>query len=258
MHKITMKAAMAACFLFGATMTTTVANSAEMMSFPKKDWSWQGVFGTYDRGQLQRGLQAYKSVCAACHGLKFIAFRNLTDLGYSAAEIKAFAKTIEVTNKEPNDEGEIFKRPGRTDDYFPDPFPNKQAARAGNNGAFPPDLSLVVESRVGGADYLYALLTGYSEPPKGVKLGEGMSYNKAFPGHQIAMPPPLADGAVEYKDGTKPTVAQIATDVTAFLAWASEPNMEARKSMGIKVMLFLFAFLFVLIGMKRRTWANVH
>ena len=115
-----------------------------------------------------------------------------------------------------------------------------------------------MESRVGGADYLHALLTGYTDPPKGVKLGDGMYYNKAYPGHQIAMPAPIMDDSVEYKDGTKPTVNQIATDVTAFLAWASEPNMEARKSMGIKVMLFLFAFLFVLIGMKRRTWSNVH
>ena len=256
MSRLTIKASLAVIFLFGAT--TTAANSAETLSFPKKDWSWQGVFGTYDRSQLQRGLQAYKSVCAACHGLKFIAFRDLMDLGYSAAEIKAFAKTIEVTNTEPNDEGEIFKRPARAADYFPDPFPNKQAARAANNGAYPPDLSLVVESRVGGADYLHALLTGYTDPPKDVKLGDGMYYNKAYPGHQIAMPAPIMDDSVEYKDGTKPTVNQIATDVTAFLAWASEPNMEARKSMGIKVMLFLFAFLFVLIGMKRRTWSNVH
>ena len=256
MPRLTMKVALAITFLFGAT--TTEANSAEIVSFPKKEWSWQGIFGTYDRSQLQRGLQAYKSVCAACHGLKFIAFRDLIDLGYSAAEIKAFAKTIEVTNKEPNDEGEIFKRPARAADYFPDPFPNKQAARAANNGAYPPDLSLVVESRVGGADYLHALLTGYTDPPKGVKLGDGMYYNKAYPGHQIAMPAPIMDDSVDYKDGTKPTVNQIATDVTAFLAWASEPNMEARKSMGIKVMLFLFAFLFVLIGMKRRTWSNVH
>ena len=256
MPRLTMKVALTITFLFGAT--TTAANSAEIVSFPKKEWSWQGVFGTYDRSQLQRGLQAYKSVCAACHGLKFIAFRDLMDLGYSAAEIKTFAKTIEVTNKEPNDEGEIFKRPARAADYFPDPFPNKQAARAANTGAYPPDLSLVVESRVGGADYLHALLTGYTDPPKGVKLGDGMYYNKAYPGHQIAMPAPIMDDSVEYKDGTKPTVNQIATDVTAFLAWASEPNMEARKSMGIKVMLFLFAFLFVLIGMKRRTWSSVH
>ena len=256
MPRFTMKAALAVTFLFSAM--TTAANSAEIVSFPKKDWSWQGVFGTYDRSQLQRGLQAYRSVCAACHGLKFIAFRDLMDLGYSAAEIKAFAKTVEVTNEEPNDEGEIFKRPARAADYFPDPFPNKQAARAANNGAYPPDLSLVVESRVGGADYLHALLTGYTDPPKGLKLGDGMYYNKAYPGHQIAMPAPIMDGSVEYADGTKPTVNQIATDVTAFLAWASEPNMEARKSMGIKVMLFLFAFLFVLIALKRRTWSNVH
>lgn len=254
MHNKTLKAALAACLLFCATAAT----AAEKMTYEKQDWSWQGVFGTYDRAQLQRGLQVYKEVCAACHALDYVAFRNLTDLGYSKKEIQAFAKTFEVTNAEPNDEGEIFKRPGRPDDYFPAPFPNEQAARAANNGAFPPNLSLMVEARAAGADYVYALMTGYKNAPKGVTMNEGMSYNTAFSGHQIAMAPPLAAGAVEYKDGTKPTIAQMATDVTAFLAWASEPNLEERKKMGLKVMLFLFAFLAILVAMKRRTWSDVH
>ena len=249
-----MKAALLACVLFGATAAT----ASGPMVYEKQNWSWQGIFGIYDRGQLQRGLQVYKAVCATCHSLKYVAFRNLSDLGYSENEIKAYAKTFEVNNAEPNAEGAMFKRPGRSDDYFPSPFPNDNAARAANNSALPPNLSLIVEARAGGADYLYALLTGYKAAPKGTKMNEGMSYNTAFTGHQIAMPSPLSDGAVEYKDGTKPTIKQMATDVTAFLAWASEPNLEKRKSMGIKVMLFLFAFLFVLIAMKRRTWADVH
>ncbi|HAA93198.1 MAG TPA: cytochrome c1 [Rhodospirillaceae bacterium] len=250
----TLKAALAACLLFSATAAT----AAEKLTYEKQDWSWQGIFGTYDRAQLQRGLQVFKEVCAACHALNYVAFRNLSDLGYSKKEIQAFAKTFEVTNAEPNDEGEIFKRPGKSNDYFPPPFPNVQAARAANGGAYPPNLSLMVEARANGADYIYALMTGYKEPPKDVKMNEGMSYNVAFPGHQIAMGPPLSEGSVEYADGTKPTLNQLATDVTAFLAWAAEPNLEARKRMGFKVLLFLFAFLAILIAMKKRTWADVH
>ena len=198
----TMKAALVACALFGAAGAT----ASEPMAYEKQNWSWQGIFGTYDRGELQRGLQVYKAVCAVCHSLKYVAFRNLSDLGYSEIEIKAFAKTFEVDNAEPNAEGAMFKRPGRSDDYFPSPFPNDNAARAANNSALPPNLSLIVEARPGGADYLYALLTGYKAAPKAMKLNEGMSYNTAFTGHQIAMPPPLSDGVVEYKDGTKPTI----------------------------------------------------
>ena len=254
MHIKALKAALAACLLFGASAAT----AAEKMTYEAQNWSWQGIFGTYDRGQLQRGLQVYKEVCAACHALDYIAFRNLADLGYSKKEIQAFAKTFEVTNEEPNSDGEIFQRPGKANDYFPSPFPNEQAARAANNGAYPPNLSLMVEARANGADYLYALMTGYKDAPKGVTLYEGMSYNTAFPGHQIAMAAPLSEGAVEYKDGTKATVAQMATDVTAFLAWAAEPNLEERKKMGFKVMLFLVAFLIILVAMKRRTWADVH
>ena len=232
-------------YLFGASY----AMAAGPIKHEPRDWSWQGVFGTYDRAQLQRGLQVYKEVCSGCHALKYVAFRNLVDLGYTKQGIRAFAKTFEVTNAEPNDEGEKFTRPGRLTDYFPSPFPNEQAARAANNGAYPPNLSLMVEARPSGADYLYALLTGYQDPPKGMQIGEGMNYNSAYPGHQIA---------IEYSDGTKATVEQMATDVTAFLAWTAEPNLEERKSMGLKVMLFLFVFLAILIAMKRRTWADVH
>ena len=224
---------------------------------PKQDWSFEGIFGTYDRASAQRGLQVYKEVCAGCHSLDQIYYRNLADIGYSTAAIKAFAAEEEVQDG-PDSEGEMYMRPARPSDHFVRPFPNDNAARAGNNGAFPPDLSLMVEARVGGPNYLHALLTGYSDPPSGKTVMEGMSYNKYFPGNQIAMPPPLLDDAVEYSDGTKATVEQMSRDIVTFLAWTSEPNMEERKSMGVKVMLFLFVFTGLLVAVKRRVWADVH
>jgi len=223
----------------------------------KQDWSFEGIFGTYDRASAQRGLQVYKEVCAGCHSLDQIYYRNLADIGYSTAAIKAFAAEEEVQDG-PDSEGEMYMRPARPSDRFVRPFPNDNAARAGNNGAFPPDLSLMVEARVGGPNYLHALLTGYSDPPSGKTVMEGMSYNKYFPGNQIAMPPPLLDDAVEYSDGTKATVEQMSRDIVTFLAWTSEPNMEERKSMGVKVMLFLFVFTGLLVAVKRRVWADVH
>lgn len=222
-------------------------------------WSFDGLFGTFDRGALQRGFQVYTEVCAACHSLDLVAYRNLTEIGFTEDQVKKIAAAVEVTDG-PNDEGEMFDRPGRPTDSFKAPFPNEQAARAANNGAFPPDLSLIVKARLGGADYLYSLLTGYrDEPPKEmhVTLQEGMSFNMAFPGHQIAMPPPLFEDGVEYADGTKATVVQMSRDITEFLAWAAEPELETRKRMGIKVLLFLFVLTGMLYAVKRRIWSNV-
>ncbi len=243
----------AAALLFGSAGQALAAG----IELPKQDWSFEGIFGTYDRASAQRGLQVYQEVCAGCHSLKFIYYRNLADIGYSAAAIKAFAAENEIEDG-PNGEGEMFMRPARPSDRFVRPFPNDNAARAGNNGAFPPDLSLMVEARVGGPNYLHALLTGYVDPPSDMTVMEGMNYNKYFTGNQIAMPPPLSDDAVEYADGTKATVDQMSRDVVMFLAWTSEPNMEERKSMGMKVMLFLFVFTGLLIAVKRRVWADVH
>lgn len=234
------------------------AQAAEKIELPAMKWSFDGVFGTYDRAQLQRGLQVYKEVCAACHGLRYVAFRNLTDLGYSPEEVKAFASTYEVQNEEPNEQGEMFMRPGRDSDRFPSPFPNEQAARAANGGAYPPELSLMAEARAGGPDYLHALLVGYVPPPSGFTMLEGLYYNAYFPGHQIAMPPPLNAGQVSYADGTEASVDQMAKDVSAFLAWAAEPNMETRKAMGIKVMLFLFVMTGLFIAIKKKIWRNMH
>jgi ubiquinol-cytochrome c reductase cytochrome c1 subunit len=233
------------------------AMAADAPKPAKQSWSFNGPFGTYDRASLQRGFQIYKEVCSACHAMHQLYYRNLAALGYNEAEIKALAASVEVTDG-PNDNGEMFTRQGRPYDRFKAPFPNSNAARAANNGAYPPDLSVITKARPHGADYIYALLTGYKAPPAGLKLNDGMAYNAAFGGGQIAMASPLSEGAVEYKDGTKPTVPQLAKDVTTFLAWAAEPEMEERKRMGFKVMLFLLILSGVLYAAMRRIWKDVH
>jgi ubiquinol-cytochrome c reductase cytochrome c1 subunit len=224
---------------------------------PASNWSFSGLFGTFDRGALQRGFQVYSEVCAACHSLRLMSYRNLSDIGFKDDQVKKIAAAVEVTDG-PNDEGEMFERPGRPSDRFKSPFPNANAARAANNGAFPPDLTLMVKARVGGANYLHALLTGYRDPPKGFELSEGMSYNAMFSGHQIAMPAPISADGVEYADGTKATVDQMSRDVTTFLAWAAEPEMEERKRMGVKVILFLLLLTGMLYALKRKVWADIH
>jgi len=225
---------------------------------PAQKWSFSGAFGKYDRPALRRGLKVYREVCASCHSLDLVAFRHLKSVDFTAREIKALAADYQVEDG-PNDEGEMFTRRGLPSDYFLAPFPNEPAARAANAGAYPPDLSLMTKARKGGADYLYAVLTGYKdEAPEGMKLADGMSYNEYFPGHQIAMPPPLVDEGVEYADGTKATVAQQAHDVTVFLNWAAQPELEERKTMGIKVLLFLLVLTGMLYALKRKIWSDLH
>lgn len=225
---------------------------------PARNWSFNGAFGTFDRAELQRGYQVYKEVCAACHAMKYVAFRNLREIGFSEAEVKALAASFEVTDG-PNDQGEMFKRPGLPSDKFPSPFPNDKAARAANGGAMPVDLSLVAKSRAQGPDYLHALLTGYGPAPAGFTLGEGLNYNKYFPGNQIAMPAPLgSEGQVAYADGTKATIDQMSHDVSAFLMWAAEPKLEERKRMGFKVVLFLIVLTALFFVAKKRVWSDVH
>ncbi len=244
---------------FAALSLSTTALAAGDADQPKDmKWSHSGPFGTFDRPAMQRGLQVYREVCSGCHGLKYIAFRNLLEIGLNEDQAKAIAAEYTVMDG-PNDEGEMFERAGKLSDYMPSPFDNEKAARASNNGAFPPDLSLIIKARPGGENYLYSLLTGYlEEAPEGVTLGEGMSYNPYFPGHQIAMGPPIDDEAVEYADGTAPTKDQIAKDVVAFLAWAAEPTLEARKRMGVKVVIYLIILTLVLYGVKRKVWAKLH
>lgn len=240
-------------------LSATGALAVKEAKHPKQvPWTFDGVQGHFDRQSIQRGLQVYKEVCAACHGLKRVALRSLQDVGFSEAEVKALAAGYTVQDG-PNDDGEMFDRPGRPSDHFPSPFANEQAARAANNGAYPPDLSLITKARHDGANYLYSLLTGYGEPPADFQLNEGMHYNPYFPGKQIAMPQPImSDGQVTYEDGTSATVDQMSRDVVNFLQWAAEPEMEQRKMMGIKVMIFLGIMSVLFFFAKRRVWQNIH
>ncbi len=215
------------------------------------DWSWRGPFGGYDAAQLRRGHQVYSQSCAACHGMKRVRFRELAALGYGDEEIAAFAAARFVTDG-PDDEGEMFERPGLPSDAFPSPFPNDRAAMAANSGAKPPDLSLLAKASVGGADYVVAVLTGYGEPPPATEIPPGTYYNTAFPGHAIAMAPQIFDGAFEFADGAPNDAAAIARDVAAFLQWASEPELEARRAMGLRVAAFLLALLAAMYALKRR------
>ena len=234
----------------------------------KEEFSFEGPFGTYDRGSLQRGFQVYKEVCGACHVLQHVAFHNLDEAGgpgFTEAQAKGIAAGFKVA-AEPNDKGETtddkgerLTRPGILADYFPNPFPNENAARANNNGALPPDLSMIVKAREGGAQYVYSILTGFHRPtPKGFTVTKDKYYNPYFEGWNIGMPPPLQANSVNYSDGTKATVEQEAHDVATFLAWASEPKMEERKQMGFSVLIFLIAFAGVLFAAKKKLWADVH
>ncbi|MDB5478748.1 MAG: fbcH [Alphaproteobacteria bacterium] len=228
----------------------------EFIHPPKQDWSFEGPFGTFDRAELQRGFQVYKQVCAACHSMNYLSYRNLVDIGLSELEVKAIAAEYMVKDG-PNDEGEMFERPALASDRFKAPFQNEKAARASNGGALPPDLSLITKARHDGPNYVYAILTGYVTPPADFKLGQNMNYNKFFPGHQIAMPPPLnSEGQVAYTD-VKATPEQMAHDVTAFLTWAGEPKMELRKQMGIKVIIFLTIFAAIMYAVKRKIWRGL-
>jgi ubiquinol-cytochrome c reductase cytochrome c1 subunit len=244
-------AAAAFCVLF-----PVAAFAADGIAPPEQKWPHQGLTGTYDRAALQRGFQVYKEVCAACHAMKYLSYRDLKQLGYSDAEVKAIAAEYTVTDG-PNDDGEMFERAARPSDRFKAPFANDKAARAANGGALPADLSLIVKSRPYGEDYIYALLTGYEAPPEGTEMMTGMHWNKYFPGHQIAMAAPLMDGQVTYSDGSSASLEQAARDVTQFLAWASEPHMEARKFTGFKVVLFMLVFSAILYATKRKVWRSV-
>jgi ubiquinol-cytochrome c reductase cytochrome c1 subunit len=195
----------------------------------------------------------YKEVCAACHSLDRIAWRNLVGVSHTADEVKAMAEEVEYTDG-PNDEGEMFQRPGKLSDYMPRPYPNDEAARASNQGALPPDLSLIIKARHGAADYLFSLLTGYVDPPAGVELRDGMNYNPYFPGGAISMPRVIFDGLVEYDDGTPATTSQMAKDVTNFLSWAAEPEHDERKKIGIKAVILFSALTALSLYVKRFKW----
>ncbi|MFC7736637.1 cytochrome c1 [Roseomonas sp. GCM10028921] len=253
-------------FLKGAAIAAALAlapaaqaaEGHDVIRLPDTKFTFDGVFGTFDRASAQRGFQVYKEVCSACHSMRQLSYRHLTGIGLNAAQVQAIASQFQVQDG-PNDNGEMFERPARASDRFRRAFANDAAARAANNGALPPDLSVMVKAREGGADYLHALLVGYEEPPPGVTVANGMHYNKYFPGHQIAMAAPLnTDGQVTYADGTKSTVDQMATDVTTFLAWAAEPELEQRRALGVRMVIFLTILGGLAYAVKRKVWANLH
>lgn len=220
-------------------------------------WEFDGIFGSLDRASVQRGYQVYREVCSACHSLKLVAYRNLLEIGFSENEVKQIASEALVTDG-PNDDGEMFERAGLPSDKFVGPYANEQAARSSNGGAFPPDLSLIVKARHDGANYVYSLITGFSEAPEGFHMAEGKSYNPYFDGRQISMPAPITDdGQVEYKDGTYATKEQMTIDVVNFLQWAAEPETEHRKKMGVRTMIFLAILFVILLAAKKAVWSKL-
>ena len=274
-----------------ATLPLLAHAAGEAVHIDRQKWSFGGFFGRFDQVQLQRGYQVYKEACAQCHGLARIDFRNLAQPGgpgFKEDSVMGLAATYEVQDG-PNDDGKMFKRPGRLSDKIPPPYANEKEARAVHNGAYPPDLSLITKARgieyhgsvfahpyhllkdmltgyqEAGADYVHALLTGYVEKPADFKLADGMQYNAAFPGHQISMPPPLSAGAIKQKDGsstfedgTPATVEQMSRDVVAFLAWAGDPKHDERKRMGFLVILYLAITAGLLYAAKRSIWSKAH
>tara|TARA_B100000029_G_scaffold403496_1_gene403298 strand:- start:1058 stop:1846 length:789 start_codon:yes stop_codon:yes gene_type:complete len=225
----------------------------------KVDWSFEGITGKFDRSSLQRGYQVYNEVCSSCHSMRLLSYRNLGEKGgpeFSLEQVKAIASNFEIQDG-PNEEGEMFTRPGRPSDKFILPYPNVQAASAANGGAYPPDMSVLVKARKGGANYIYSLLMGYDEPPVDFKLEEGVHYNKYMNGNKIKMAKPLAEGLIIYADGTNATEAQMAKDVTTFLAWAAEPHLEARHKTGVRVIIFLIVLTILVYFSMKRLWLRI-
>jgi ubiquinol-cytochrome c reductase cytochrome c1 subunit len=266
MRRIIAAACAAAALVLGTGATSAqdeqaqcVADIAAKNPMPELEWDFNSIFGTYDQAALKRGFQVYKEVCSACHSMNLLSYRHLSGIGLSEDEIKAVAASVQVTDG-PNDEGEMFERPGRPSDKFHPPFPNEQAARAANNGALPPDLSLMAKAREGGPDHIVAIMTGYGDPPACLKMNEGMNFNHGFAaaGFQIAMPAPLSDGAVTYADGTQATVPQMAHDVAYFLSWASEPYLDIRHKIGVGTILFLIVLTACFYAVYRKVWSDVH
>jgi ubiquinol-cytochrome c reductase cytochrome c1 subunit len=234
----------------------SIAMASSQLPPKQLSWSFEGIFGYFDKTAVQRGFKVYKEVCQTCHSLKYLSYRDLKKIGFSVEEIKAIAADYQVDDK-PNDEGTVNKRQANINDMFVPAYPNEQAARSANNGALPPDLSLIIKARPDGGNYLYSILTGYSDPPKDFQLYPGMYYNPYFANHQITMPPPLSPGIVTYDNNESPTIEQMSQDVVQFLQWAAEPEMEQRKLMGIKVMLYLVIFTVIFYLAKKRIWKKV-
>ena len=224
---------------------------------PKHNWSFKGLTGTFDKSAVQRGFKVYREVCSGCHSMSLLYYRDLIDIGFSDEEVKAIAAEYTVIDG-PNEEGEMFERPAKPSDRFVSPFLNEQEARISNNGSYPPDLSVITKAKKHGPDYIFNLLLGYTEPPVDFELGEGMYYNKWKEGHQISMAQPLDEGYVDYDDGTENTLPQLAEDITTFLVWSAEPELEERKKLGIKVILFFIVLGSIVFIVKNRLWREIH
>ena len=270
-HRIVLAAALA------ASLCAPAAFAQEADAPPRQHWTFSGPFGTYDPEQLQRGFKVYREVCSTCHSLNLLSFRNLADPGgpaFTEVQATAIAATFQVTDG-PNDQGQMYQRPGKISDNFPPPFANEQAARAALGGKLPPDMSDLAKARSyewgfpqfifdaftmyqeDGPDYIHAIVDGYAAAPPGFVVAPGAQYNKYFPGHNIGMPKPLTDGQVEYSDSAPTTVDQYGRDVAAFLMWAAEPQLDARKRLGFQVMIFLIVFTGLLYFTKKRVWHAV-
>jgi cytochrome c1 len=266
-------------FLLAAPLAalTLPAQAVEQVSPPRLKWSFAGPFGRYDEAQLQRGFKIYREVCSNCHSMEMVAFRSLAQPGgpgFSEAQVDAVAAEYKI--KDLDDQGNQVERAGRPADYFPAPFANELAAKAANGGTAPPDMSTLAKARgfqrgfpwflfdivtqyqEQGADYIAAIVSGFKDPPKGFKLPPGAHYNEYFPGHAIAMPPPLQPGQVTYDDGSPQTLEQYSKDVAAFLMWVAEPHLDARKRIGFQVMIFLLVFAGLLYFTKKKVWSDVH
>jgi len=233
--------------------------SAEKIEYLKTDWSFKGLFGKFDRGALQRGYQVYTEVCSSCHSMKYLSYRNLSEKGgpeFTVEQAKAIAASFEVKDG-PNADGEMFTRPGKLSDKFVMPYENVKAAQAANGGAYPPDMSVLVKARSGGANYIYSLLQGYEDPPAGVTLDDGVYYNKFMYGNKIKMANQLSDGLVEYGDGTQATIEQMSKDVTTFLMWTAEPHLEARHQMGFKVIVYLIILTILVYFSMKKIWSRI-
>ena len=247
------------CLIFLLSIGGQQVNAAEKADLLKIDWSFKGLFGKFDRGSLQRGYQVYSEVCASCHSMKYLSYRNLSEKGgpeFSVEQAKAIAASFEITDG-PNADGEMFTRPGKLSDKFLMPYANDKEAQAANGGAYPPDMSVLAKARSGGADYLYSILLGYVDPPEGITLDDGVYYNKYMYGNNIKMAKPLEDDLVEYSDGTIASEEQMAKDVVTFLMWSAEPHLESRHQMGFKVIVYLIILTILVYFSMKKIWSRV-
>ena len=243
-------------FLFFSSNLYSAENNTKLL---ENNWTFKGLFGKFDRASLQRGYQVYNEVCASCHSIKYLTYRNLAEEGgpeFTEEEAKAIAANFEVIDG-PNSTGEMFTRPAKLSDKFIMPYANEEEAKSANGGAYPPDMSVLVKARKGGANYIYSVLLGYEDPPSDIKLDDGVYYNKYMDGNKIKMPAPLSDDLVEYSDGTNATSEQMATDVVNFLMWAAEPHLEKRHKTGFRVIMYLIILTVLVYFSMKKIWSRV-